>query len=127
MPTDNNLLNTNVAQSDNAETQSKIRSQLASWETLSTYKSHVLFQFGSELKAILDDAAYDEMYGVKLVAPEEGYDSSIRANGTFLTSTMLTRSPPDQQHLTPRSSSYRNSSAPTKANSLKQKHSCLPL
>jgi hypothetical protein len=32
----------------------------------------VLFKFGSELKAILDEAAHDEMYGVKLVAPEEG-------------------------------------------------------
>jgi hypothetical protein len=72
MSSDNNLLNTNVSQSDNAEVQSKIRSQLASWDTLSTYKSHVLFQFGSELKALLNDAAYDEMYGVKLMAPEEG-------------------------------------------------------
>ena len=72
MSTDNNLLNTNVAQSDNAETQSKIRSKLAAWDTLSTYKEHVLFKFGSELKAIIDEAAYDEMYGVKLVAPEEG-------------------------------------------------------
>jgi hypothetical protein len=72
MSTDNHLLNTNVAQSDNAETQSKIRSKLAAWDTLSTYKEHVLFKFGTELKAILDEAAYDEMYGVKLVAPEEG-------------------------------------------------------
>jgi hypothetical protein len=72
MSSDNNLLNTNVSQSDNAEVQSKIRSQLASWDTLSTYKSHVLFQFGSELKTLLNDAAYDEMYGVKLMAPEEG-------------------------------------------------------
>jgi hypothetical protein len=72
MTVDNNLLNTNVAQSDNAEVQSKIRSKLAAWDTLSTYKDHVLFKFGSELKAILDEAAYDEMYGVKLVAPEEG-------------------------------------------------------
>lgn len=72
MSSDNNLLNTNVSQSDNAEVQSKIRSQLASWDTLSTHKNHVIFQFGSELKAILNDAAYDEMYGVKLVAPEEG-------------------------------------------------------
>ena len=72
MSTDNNLLNTNVSQSDNAETQSKIRSKLAAWDTLATYKEHVLFKFGSELKAILDEAAYDEMYGVKLEAPAEG-------------------------------------------------------
>lgn len=72
MSAENNLLNTNVSQSDNAETQSKVQSQLANWETLSTYKSHVLFKFGSELKAILDEAAYKEMYGVELVAPEEG-------------------------------------------------------
>jgi hypothetical protein len=64
--------NTNVSQSDNAETQSKIHSQPAAWDTLSSDKSHVLFQFGSELKALLEDAAYDEMYGVKLVAPAEG-------------------------------------------------------
>jgi len=64
--------NTNVSQSNNAEVQSKIRSKLAAWDTLATYKNHVLFRFGSELKAILDEAAYDEMYGVKLVAPEEG-------------------------------------------------------
>ena len=37
-----------------------------------TKKEHVLSRFGSELKAILDEAAYDEMYGVKLVAPQEG-------------------------------------------------------
>jgi hypothetical protein len=72
MSTDTNLLNTNVSQVDNAETQGKIRSKLAAWDTLSTYKEHVLFKFGSELKAILDEAVYDEMYGVKLVAPEEG-------------------------------------------------------
>lgn len=72
MTTDANLLNTNVAQADNAETQNKIRSKLAAWDTLSTYKEHVLFKFGSELKTILEEAAYDEMYGVKLVAPEEG-------------------------------------------------------
>jgi hypothetical protein len=72
MSSNTNPLNTNVAQSDNAETQSKIRSKLAAWDTLSTYKEHVLYKFGSELKAILDEAAYDEMYGVKLVAPEEG-------------------------------------------------------
>jgi hypothetical protein len=72
MSTDTNLLNTNVSQVDNAETQSKINSKLAAWDTLSSYKEHVLFKFGSELKAILDEAAYDEMYGVKLVAPEEG-------------------------------------------------------
>jgi hypothetical protein len=72
MSTDTNLLNTNVSQVDNAETQSKINSKLAAWDTLSTCKEHVLFKFGSELKAILDEAAYDEMYGVKLVAPEEG-------------------------------------------------------
>jgi hypothetical protein len=67
--------NTNTTaphQSENAETQSKIHSQPVTWDTLSTNKSHVLFKFGSELKALLEDAAYDEMYGVKLVAPEEG-------------------------------------------------------
>lgn len=72
MSSETNPLNTNVSQSNNAETQSKIKSKLAAWDTLSTYKSHVLFQFGSELKAIIDEAAHDEMYGVKLVAPEEG-------------------------------------------------------
>lgn len=72
MSSESHTLNTNVSQSDNAETQSKIKSELANWETLSTYKSHVLFKFGSELKAILDEAAYKEMYGVELVAPEEG-------------------------------------------------------
>jgi hypothetical protein len=72
MSSHHNPLNTNVSQSDNAELQSKVRSKLAAWDTLSTYKDHVLFRFGSELKAVLDDAAYDEMYGVKLVAPEDG-------------------------------------------------------
>lgn len=72
MSTDANLLNTNVSQVDNAETQSKINSKLAAWDTLATYKEHVLFKFGSELKTTLDEAAHDEMYGVKLVAPEEG-------------------------------------------------------
>ena len=72
MSTDANLLNTNVSQVDNAETQSKINSKLAAWDALAIYKEHVLFKFGSELKAVLDEAAYDEMYGVKLVAPEEG-------------------------------------------------------
>lgn len=64
--------NTNVSQSNNAEVQSKIRSKLAAWDTLATYKNHTLFKFGTELKAILDETDYDEMYGVKLVAPEEG-------------------------------------------------------
>ena len=72
MSTETNPPTTNVTQVDNAETQSKIRSKLAAWDTLSTHKEHVLFKFGSELKAILDEAAYDEMYGVKLVAPDEG-------------------------------------------------------
>lgn len=67
-------LNTNLSQSDAAATQSKVRSELASWDTLSKYKSHVLWTFGNELKAVLEEAGYDEMYGVKLVAPEEGYD-----------------------------------------------------
>jgi hypothetical protein len=70
MSSDN--INTTAPQTENAETQSKIHSQPATWDTLPTNKSHVLFQFGSELKALLADAAYDEMYGVKLVAPEEG-------------------------------------------------------
>jgi len=64
--------NTNVSQSNNAEVQSKIRSKLAAWDTLATYRNHALFKFGTELKAILDETDYDEMYGVKLVAPEEG-------------------------------------------------------
>lgn len=72
MSSGNNPLNTNAYQSNNADVQSKVRSKLAAWDTLSTYKSHVLFKFGSELKAILDEATYDEMYGVELVAPEEG-------------------------------------------------------
>lgn len=67
-------LNTNVSQSDAAATQSKVRSELASWETLSKFKSHVLWHFGNELKAVLEEAEYDEMYGVKLVAPKEGYE-----------------------------------------------------
>jgi hypothetical protein len=64
--------NTTAPQAEIAETQSKTPNQPATWDKLSTNKSHVLFQFGSELKALLEDAAYDEMYGVKLVAPEEG-------------------------------------------------------
>jgi hypothetical protein len=64
--------NTTAPQSGDAETQSKIYNQPATWDTLSTNKNHVLFEFGSELKALLEDAAYDEMYGVKLVAPAEG-------------------------------------------------------
>jgi hypothetical protein len=63
---------TNVSQLDAAETQSKVHSKPVTWDTLSANKSHVLFQFGSELKALLEDAAYDEMYGVKLIALEEG-------------------------------------------------------
>jgi GTP cyclohydrolase II len=63
---------TTASQSENAETPSKIHSKSATWDALAANKSHVLFQFGSELKALLEDAAYDEMYGVKLVAPEEG-------------------------------------------------------
>ena len=84
MTADANLLNTNVAQTDNAETQSKIRSKLAAWDTLSTYKEHVLFKFGSELKAILDEAVYDEMYGVKLVAPAKALRSAVGRRSTLL-------------------------------------------
>ena len=72
MSSETNPLNTSVSQSNNAETQSKVQTQLADWKTLSTYKSHVLYQFGSELKALLDEAGHKEMYGVELVAPEEG-------------------------------------------------------
>lgn len=72
MSPDNTSSSPGISQSTGAENQDKPVSQPASWKSLSTDKSHVLFQFGSELKAILDDAAYDEMYGVKLVAPEEG-------------------------------------------------------
>ena len=72
MSSNTNSLNTNAAQSDNTEAQSNISSKPAAWDALSTCKEHVLYKFGSELKAILDEAAYDEMYGVKLVAPEEG-------------------------------------------------------
>ena len=59
MSTETNPPNTDpVSQSVNAEP--------------STKKEHVLSKFSSELKAILDEAAYDEMYGVKLVAPQDG-------------------------------------------------------
>lgn len=72
MSADKASVNSSVSQPDNLEKQDKTIDQPASWKSLSADKSHVLFQFGSELKAVLDDAAYDEMYGVKLVAPEEG-------------------------------------------------------
>jgi hypothetical protein len=70
--TDTAPLNPTHSQPDETEKQAKIPGQPSSWKSLSADKNHVLFQFGSELKAILNDAAYDEMYGVKLVAPEEG-------------------------------------------------------
>jgi hypothetical protein len=69
---DKATLNSAETQQGNIEEQNKASSQLSSWKSLSTDKSHVLFQFGSELKTILNNAAYDEMYGVKLVTPEEG-------------------------------------------------------
>lgn len=72
MSADKASLNSANSQPVDVEKQDKASSQPASWKSLSTDKSHVLFQFGSELKAILNDAAYDEMYGVKLVVPEEG-------------------------------------------------------
>lgn len=58
-------LDTKAPEAGDAETQQK-----HSWSTLA--KDHVLYRFGSELKSILDEAAYDEMYGVKLVAANEG-------------------------------------------------------
>lgn len=70
--TDTAPLNPTHSQPDEIEKQAKIPGQPSSWKSLSADKNHVLFQFGSELKAILNDTAYDEMYGVKLVAPEEG-------------------------------------------------------
>lgn len=66
------MSNTNVAQAENAETQNEVEKELGAWGSFS--KDHVLYRFGSELKALLDEAAHDEMYGVKLVAPDEGYD-----------------------------------------------------
>jgi len=72
MSADKASLNPAVSQPDDVEKENKVASEPISWKSLSTDKSHVLFQFGSELKTILDDAAYDEMYGVKLAAPEEG-------------------------------------------------------
>jgi hypothetical protein len=72
MSADKASLNSANSQPADIEKQDKVSSQPVSWKSLSTDKSHVLFQFGNELKAILNDAAYDEMYGVKLVAPEEG-------------------------------------------------------
>lgn len=57
---------TKVSAADSPATEQK-----SHWAALS--KDHVLSRFGSELKSILDDASYDEMYGVKLVAPDEGY------------------------------------------------------
>jgi hypothetical protein len=72
MSADKASLNSANSQPADSEKQDKTSSQPASWKSLSTNKNRVLFQFGSELKAILDDAAYDEMYGVKLVAPGEG-------------------------------------------------------
>jgi hypothetical protein len=72
MSADKASLNSANAQPADIEKQDKASGQPASWKSLSTDKSHVLFQFGNELKAILNDAAYDEVYGVKLVAPEEG-------------------------------------------------------
>jgi hypothetical protein len=72
MSADKASLNSAGPQPDDIERQAKTPGQPSSWKSLSADKNHVLFQFGSELKAILNDAAYDEMYGVKLVAPEEG-------------------------------------------------------
>jgi hypothetical protein len=72
MSADKASLNSAAHQPADVEKQAKTPGQPPSWKSLSTDKSHVLFQFGSELKAILNDAAYDEMYGVRLVAPEEG-------------------------------------------------------
>jgi hypothetical protein len=72
MSADKASLNSANSQLADIEKQDKAASQPASWKSLSNDKSHVLFQFGNELKAILNDAAHDEMYGVKLVAPEEG-------------------------------------------------------
>jgi len=71
MSADKASLNSAVPEQDDVEKQAETPGQ-SSWQSLSANQSHVLFQFGSELKAILNDAAYDEMYGVKLVAPEEG-------------------------------------------------------
>ena len=60
MSTDKASLNSAVHQPADVEKQAKTPGQPPSWKSLSTDKSHVLFQFGSELKAILNDAAYDE-------------------------------------------------------------------
>lgn len=57
---------TNVSQPEAAEPQQKT----GGWSSLS--KDHVLSRFSNELKSVLDEAAHDEMYGVKLVAPGEG-------------------------------------------------------
>lgn len=63
-------LNMNLNQSYSVEVQHNAQDKMAGWNDLS--KDHALYRFGGELKAVLDEAAHDEMYGVKLVAPEEG-------------------------------------------------------
>ena len=36
-------------------------------------KEHNLAKFAAELPEVLEDAGYNEMYGVRLEAPSEGY------------------------------------------------------
>ena len=61
-----------VQQSDNAEVQAKVQRKMADWSNLS--RDHVLSKFGAELGGLIEEAGYDEMYGIPLKAPVEGWD-----------------------------------------------------
>lgn len=58
-----------VQQSDNAEIQAKIQRKKRDWDNLS--KDHVLYKFGAELGGVIEEAGYNEMYGVELEVPVE--------------------------------------------------------
>lgn len=60
-----------VQQSDNAEIQAKMERKRRDWDNLS--KEHILYKFGTELGGVIEEAGYNEMYGIELEVPTEEY------------------------------------------------------
>lgn len=103
----------------NRKVNAAIQKVGSDWDNLP--ENHALLKFSAKLGELIQEAGYNEMYGVELSAPTEEYISPPTSpqQSNVLTQTQTE----EKQHPSAPSSSSKSSSAQTKAKSTKQANS----